>query len=141
MDRFGEPEGRTRGLRSLKILVGAWGFESHPVKCINSNNSKRLQPRRSFRVLIYFYTELFAVPTLLSEFPSQYRHKASNNEGRFLRPNQGWMVVESLLHVTTTTRSNCQQHDGPQDNQIPSLLSVFSRPRFLLLTHGRLISH
>jgi hypothetical protein len=48
-----------------------WGYESQPAQISKSNNSKRLQPQRFFRVFIYFYTELFGVLMLRSEFPSQ----------------------------------------------------------------------
>ncbi len=35
----------------------------------------RLQPRGFFRGFICFYMECYAIPMLLSKFPSQYRHK------------------------------------------------------------------
>src|SRR5437870_13682422 len=44
---------------------------------LNSNKIKRLQPRRFFRGFMSFYMQHHAIPTVLSEFPSQYRHKFS----------------------------------------------------------------
>ena len=76
------PATRVRnGLASVKTKLRPWGYESHPVQIGKVNLINRLQPQRFFKGFICFYIEQFAVGMILSEFPSQYRHKVGTNGG------------------------------------------------------------